>query len=153
MNYDQNWKRVLLLTPQTQATNATVSARVDTLGFAKCRISLLTIQAATNPNTVFKLTEGDTTVYSNASAIVAFTGTTNTVTDATNGYLIPADITTVGRVQTEFDVECRGRKRHLFVTLQCGASNSTCAVIADLTRATEMPNNDTERNVGVSVTG
>lgn len=164
MNYNQGWKRIAALGPGTLATNAISSARIDTIGFRQLRVTFLDpVASASNQTNVWqvaKLTESDnsTVVASNGSAIVAFTGTTNTVTDATNGYVIPAAYsgaasTSSGRVAIEMNVDLRGRKRYLLISAEPGAANSTVAVVAELTRAEEMPNTDTERNVGVSVTG
>jgi len=157
MIYAQATKNVMLHGPATAATNATASARLDTLGFRYATIEAILPKAtATNASAkwgVLKLTEADVTTVSSASALVAFTGTTNTVTDATNGYVIAAqNDTSLGQV-TKLHVDCRARKRYLFVTYQAGDSHSTVVLKAELSRAEEMPNTDTERGVGVSAIG
>ena len=150
----QDVKKVALLMA-TAATNATASARVDTLGFNYCTF-LATLPKATATNSsakwgVLKITEGDTTAVSSASAIVKLTGTTNTVTDATNGFVIAANNNTSDPQITELGVPCGGaRKRYLFVTYQAADSHSTVNLTAHLSRAMEAPNTDTERGVAVS---
>lgn len=141
----------------TASTSATASARIDTLGFRYCSVEgWLPKATATNSSAkwgVFKLTEADLTTVSSATAIVAFTGTTNTVTDATNGYVIAAHNNTSDPQATKLMVDLRGRKRYLFVTYQSDASHSTVCVKAQLSRPEEMPNTDAERGVGVSAIG
>lgn len=157
MIQEQNAKVVMLHGPATAGTAATTSARIDTLGFRYCTVEgVLPKATATNSSAkwgVFKLTEADLTTVSSASALVTFTGTTNSVTDATNGYVIAAhNDTTLGQV-TRLFVDCKARKRYLFVTFQAADSHSTVVVKCDLGRAEEMPNTDTKRGVGVSAIG
>ncbi len=144
MKSAQDIKTVVLLSPATIATNSTTSARVDTAGFKYVKIQCIH-PTGSNASTsaqwgVCKLTEADVTSVSSGSAIVAFTGTTNTVTDATNGYVITSyNNSSTARI-TEFNVDCRGRKRYLFLTIQAPASVSTVCAIAHLSAAEQMPN-------------
>ncbi len=138
----------------TAATNATASARVDTLGFDYASFrAWLPKATATNSSAkwaVLRITEADVTTVSSATAIVKLTGTTNTVTDATNGYVIAAHNNTSDPQCTKLGLDLRGRKRYLFVTYQAADSHSTCSISCSLSRAKDQPDTDTARGVGVS---
>lgn len=147
--------KVAELVMATAATSATTSARVDTLGFNYCTL-LATLPKATATNSsakwgVLKITEADVTTVSSASAIVKLTGTTNSVTDATNGYVIAANNNTSDPQVTMLGTPCGGaRKRYLFVTFQAADSHSTVNIKAILSRAAEAPDTVAERGVAVA---
>lgn len=157
MIHAQRTKTVMLHGPATAATSATASARVDTLGFRYCTFNCVLGGAATATNSsakwgVLKITDGDTTTLG-TGAIVNLTGTTNTVTDATNGFVIaPHNDTSVSQM-TKLHCNLVGRKRYLFVTYQAAASHSTVMISAELSRAEEMPNTAAEMGVGVAAIG
>lgn len=138
----------------TQATSATTSHRIDTLGYRYASLETWLPKAtATNSSAkwgVLKVTEGDLTSLTSASAIVKLTGTTNTVTDATNGYVIAAHNNTSIPQVTKLQLDLRGRKRYLFLTVQAPDSHSTVLIKAQLTRGDQTPDTDALRGVGVS---
>jgi hypothetical protein len=109
-------KPVLCFADVSATNGATQTGRVDTLGYDFLCLSLVqaTASATNTQPTVMKLTEGDTTVISNASAIVAFTGGTATSTSV--GFVIPAGNTSATTIQ-QFNVDLRGRKRYLFLSV------------------------------------
>lgn len=158
MNHALRTKTVVLHGPATAATNATASARVDCLGFRWATIEA-TLPKATATNSsakwgVLKVTDADTTTYVATNTYVALTGTTNTVTDATNGFVIGAqNDTSVGQV-SKLHVDLRGsKKRYLFVVYQAADSHSTVLIKADLSRAETMPDSTTEMGIGSYAVG
>lgn len=155
MIHAQNEKTVVLIGPGTAATNATASARVDTLGFRYATFDIFAKATATDSSakwTVLKLSEADTTTYSTNGDIATFTGTTNTVTSTSAGFVLQTNNDTTGQ-PTRLHVDLKGRKRYLFVVTQPGANGNTIFAQCRLGRGEEAPNTDTERGVAVSMIG
>lgn len=149
MKHPQNTKRIVLQAPATIASDSTTSYSFDTRGFKYARVDIVQAATATNTTTKFgvlKITEADVTNVSSATAIVALTGTTNTVTDATNGFVINAHTVTSGGTSSLF-VDLTGRKRYLFLTIQGGSSHSTICATADLSLAERAPDTVSERGL------
>ena len=150
-------KSVMLHGPATAATSATASARVDTLGYRWCTIeTILTKATATNSSAkwgVLKVTDADTTTYVATNTYVALTGTTNTVTDATNGFVIAAQNNTTDAQVGKLQVNLLGKKRYLFVVYQAADSHSTVVIKAELSRAEAMPDSATEWGAGFVAAG
>ena len=145
----QNAKSVVLFANATIASDSTTTFRFDTLGFKYSVVDIVQAATATNTTTKFgvlKITEADVTSSSSATAIVALTGTTNTVTDATNGFVINAHTNTTGGV-TKLFINHVGRKRYLFLTIQGGASHSTITAKAELYQAEQSPDSASERGL------
>lgn len=152
--------KVFKTTASAVASNATNTLLIDRLGYDYCTIDVLvggtSHTAITNKVIALAVDEGTNT--NCGDAIVALTGTTNTVTDATNGFLIVASQTAVGTYTnvTEsnyatFNIDCRNRKRYL----RCRVTPATTveiAQIARLSRAKTAPMTTTERNVKIAVT-
>ena len=106
----------LLFADISKTAAATASGVVDTKGYDFCQINLVeaTTNVVSNKPTVLKITEGDTTVLTDAAAIVAFTG--GTALSATVGFVIATGNTSVTTLTT-FNVDLRGRKRYLFLSV------------------------------------
>lgn len=158
MFHAESEKVVELLAPATVASGSTTSASVDRLGFDAARILVrLPAASATNSSAkwgVLQLSEADVTNVSSATSIVAFTGTTNSVTSSTAGFVIAAQNDTTNPQITEFCVTCVGRKRYLFLTVQSAASHSTTYGVATLARAEQTPATDAKRGPNsVSIIG
>jgi hypothetical protein len=139
----------------TIATNATAAYTIDRLGFdyAKVKVAMAPASATNSADefVVLKLMEGDTSDVSSAANITDFVGTTNS--SATTGFVIQHHNSTANPQTHEFCVDCRGRKRYLFVVAQGDADNATIYVEAELSRAKQLPNSDTKRNVALTVIG
>lgn len=114
----QNSKSVNALTPQSVGTSGVTGTTVDLLGARWAQIDVH-INSATAQPTVFKLTEGDSTS-AVTDAIVAFTGGTATSTSA--GFVIPTFDSAASQL-VRFNVDTRGRKRYLALTITAAAAH------------------------------
>jgi hypothetical protein len=142
-----------LLAPGTVASGATTSARISRAFYDYAIIDLI-FPAATATNSsakwgVISIGEDDTTAVSNATNIVAFVGTTNSVTSATAGFVIPAQNDTTNPQILRMMVDCRGRKKNLFLTVQSASSHSTVAAVVTLTRPEQLAAIDSKRGVNI----
>lgn len=150
-------KELVLVGPGTIASNATASARIDTLGFKYCEIIAVGPIASSTTSTTnhrfsaLYVSQGDSTAVSSATAIAAFTGTTNTVTAATAQFLIvPNADTSVGSaVKLGINLQ-NNRGRYLFVTYNGNSSHSTVCITAKLMQGDQGANTDSERGVSAS---
>lgn len=122
----QNSKTVNALTPQSVGTAGVTGTTIDLLGARWAQIDVH-INSATAQPTVFKLTEGDSTS-AVTDAIVAFTGGTATSTSV--GFVIPTFDSAASQV-VRFNVDTRGRKRYLALTITSAAAH-ICAARARL---------------------
>ncbi len=119
---------------------ATVTATIDRWGFDDIRLTLVmgTADVVSNKPTTLKVEEGDTT------DSTAFT--VNTVAPMTGGsvgntsgfFVIPTAITTGTNIYV-IDVDCRGRKRYLRLTV-APATTQEAVLVWELFRAKETPN-------------
>ena len=102
-----------LIVPVSCASNATATARLDTLGYDECSILVhLDSAASTTSNPAqIKVLECDTTVVNDFVAITGFDG------DATDGFVIPAVSATVGTI-VKLNFDLRRRKRYLRLLVQ-----------------------------------
>lgn len=127
----------------TISTSATSSSRIDRLGFDYAAIDvIMPVATATNSSATFgtmKLTESDTTTF--ATTAVATGGT---------DFTIPVQNDTSNPAVMRFLVDCKARKRYLFVNLQAAASHSTVTVRAELVRAEQAPITDANRGTGIT---
>jgi hypothetical protein len=114
-------KPVLCFADISKTAAATATGMVDTLGYDFLCLALKQATSSTTADqpTVMKLTEGDTTVISNAAAIVEFTGGTATSTSV--GFVIPAGNTAATTIQ-QFNVDLKKRKRYIFLTVSPGTT-------------------------------
>ena len=134
---------------QASTTNAaTASGYVDTLGSDFCTIDVITTTSnnTTNNPSVLKITEGDTTVISSASAIAIFEGD-----NTTSGWTIPAAVTS-GDWGVKYNIDLRGRKRYLFVSVS-PVTTQTITAIGNLLSNEEAAINTTRANVKALIEG
>jgi hypothetical protein len=143
-------KFVIMINAISGSTGDTISTPVagqlDTKGFKRARIFIISTTQATNkPAATLKLSESDDTT-TTVTDIVAFTGGTATSTSA--GFVIPApsSATTVSPYLL-MDVELRGRKRYLSLTI-APASTQTFTVVGMLSRGEQWA--DTAGEAGLS---
>lgn len=146
------------LTPQTVATNATNSCRIDRLGFNYAIINAaMPAATATNSSAKFgalKLMESDTTAVSDAVSVSGYIGTTNATAATTAGaveFVIPAHNDTSNRQIVQMRVPLQARKRYLFVISQAAASHQTVQVSANLFRPNVLPDTAAEAGVAAAV--
>jgi hypothetical protein len=148
----QDEKVIVLQGPGTVSTSATASVKIDTLGFDyACIDNVFPVATATNSSAkwlALSLSESDATVFSNATSIAAFSGTTNS--SSSTGFVIAAQNDTTNPQVTRMLVDCRARKRYLFVTYEGGASHSTTVITASLQRSEIAPTADSQRGLNIS---
>jgi len=103
----------------TANSNATVTATFDTVGFSRAVIELNHgASAVTTVPAVLKLSEGDTTsAYTDIDAFTAGTG-----------FTAASPSTSAGTNIYRFDVDLRGRKRHLKLTFTAAAGQGTTVI-------------------------
>lgn len=134
----------------TAATNATTTARCDTLGFRYALFEAVIPPAvATNSSAKFtslSIYEADTTIYATTNAVLL--GTTN-ATAAAGSYVLPAWNDTSNPQIVRLGIDLRGRKRYLFALIDLpDVTNYTTFVYSwRLSRAEEEPNTTTEAGV------
>jgi uncharacterized protein (DUF1778 family) len=121
---------------QSSVTNAgTASGNVDRLGFDYVRISVLlpTADVVSNKPTVLKISESDDTVVTNFANVSGFVGGTD--------FTIPNAITSATSITQPyaiFNVDCRGRKRYLKISVS-PATTQVVNAVAELGRARVTP--------------
>ena len=141
-------KAITQIAPATVATNATAAmifsklgTRGETFDHANILVNLGT--AATNSVTIttLKLQEGDTSVISNHTDIVAFTGGTATSTSV--GFVLPvAAADQDGGQVIEFSVDLSKRKKYISLELTPGQS-MVCGATAILSKSGQSIDNTT----------
>lgn len=140
-------KQVIVIN-QSSTTNAeTASGNIDTMGYDFLSLDVITTtsNAVTNNPSVLKLAESDDTVVSNFSDITEFVG------DGTGGFTIP-DAVTSGDWGVKFNVDLRGRKRYLKLSVS-PVTTQTISGIGNLTKAEQSPVSATDANVKALVEG
>lgn len=108
-------KSVLVLASTSTTNGATATGQIDTLGFKTLTldVNMTTADSTTNKLTTLKLSESDDTVATNFVDITAFTGGTNS-----GNFTLPAPSTSTNQPNLyKFNVDLRGRKRYLKVTV------------------------------------
>lgn len=147
----QPMKNVLMLRESSTATNATATGVLDCLGFDFASIDIYagTNSAVTQTHTVLKLTEGDTTVYSNSTDITKFVG------GGTGGFTLPNVATQTADVKSlKFNVDCRTRKRYLFAAITpSGTAAQVVTMVANLGRGEIVPVTASDCNALLLVNG
>jgi hypothetical protein len=130
-------KPVLCFSDVSTTAAGTATGRVDTLGYNFLQLNLLeaTANVVSNKPTVLKITESDTTNLTDAVAIVKFTGGTATSTSV--GFVIAAANTSATSI-TSFNIDLRGRKRYLFLSVS-PATTQIVGAWGFLARAKEAP--------------
>jgi hypothetical protein len=105
-------KADIMITPVSITNGGTASGYIDTLDYEEIWIALTqgTTNTTSNNLSLCSITEGETTVISDASAITALTG------DGVGGFTIPAGNTSDPQVYLFHINKSRGpRKRYLFL--------------------------------------
>lgn len=132
------------------STNGTF--RVDTLGFNYCMLTFNTpVAAATNSSAqiaVLDINESDA-ADTNTVAVSGLAGTVGTA--ASSQFVIPVHNDTANPACVPLFINLNGRKRYLQISFTPGASNTSFAINAILSRAYQAPNTNAERGVGGSV--
>jgi hypothetical protein len=138
-------KQVIAIDGASTTNAGTATGMIDTLGYSYATIDIKTSTSnnVTNNPSVLKLTEGDTTAITSASAVSGFTGDTD--------FTIPAAVTS-GSWGAKFNVDLRGRKRYLFVSVS-PVTTQTIDAVANLFRGEDAPNDATKAGVKVLVEG
>ena len=138
-------KQVVVILDGAVTNGETVTGVVDTLDydFMTMDICLSTADSVSNNPSTLKLTELDTNVISSAATFGSFEGDT--------GFTIPACVT-AGDYGVKFNVDLRGRKRYIFLTVT-PLTTQVVAAVANLTKGTEAPVNTTRANVVALVEG
>lgn len=115
----QNDKGLIVIAYASIATSATTTAQIDTLGYGYCTIDIMYDSSATPSNTprVMTLAEDDTTVVTNFTDITEFVGGT--------AFTIP--VMTASAQMVRFNVDLRGRKRYLELSLNASAGAALIA--------------------------
>lgn len=143
-------KIVVPLTPVTVTAAATITGQIDTLGYDYAEVVLVMSQlAATSQPTMVGMAESDiaTTVFTDATAIIAATGGAATTTAV--AFVIPAQSTVVtSRYTIKWNVDLHGRKRYLDVKIIASAdADQDVVCIARLSKGEKGPVNSTDAGV------
>jgi hypothetical protein len=117
----QDSKIGIAFVPLAGDTTVTSTAFIDTLGYDYAGVVItMSSTHATNAVTfdAISIAEADvssSTAVSTMSSIVALTGTTNTVTSTSAGFVIPKGNSSVASV-LRFNIDTKARKRYLFIS-------------------------------------
>ena len=148
----EDTKMVVVTAPAAIVDDASLTTNViDTRGYGECLVSVI-LGATDIALTACKLQEADaasdaTTLTSGADVTGAIYGTS---TDASGAVVALPTATDDGKIFT-FRVKCGGsRKRYLkpVVTFGNGTSGGFATVIAMLSKASILPNSNTEKGIG-----
>lgn len=140
-------KQVIAISQASTTNAATASGNIDTLEYEYATIDVImaTSNVVSNNPSVLKLAESDDTVVSNFADITAFVG------DGASGFTIPNSVT-AGNWGVKFNVDLRGRKRYLKVSVS-PLTTQVITCIANLFRGDVAPVNTTDANVKALVNG
>lgn len=134
-------KVAVVISPVSKTNGATATGTVDCKGFDFVTLDLVaaTADTASNKPSVLTLTEGDTT-----SAFATFSGCVSG-TD----YTIPSASTSAAQVY-KFNLDLRGRKRYLKLTVSPRTTQIVCA-LANLHKGDKAPINTTRSGAAMQV--
>lgn len=140
-------KLTMMIEPQTLASAATVTGRVDTRGFdfAVIDVSMSTVNDTTNVPTTFNLLESDDTVVTNHTALAPF------VAGGAGGWTMPT-LSLANFSNIKFNVDLRHVHRWLRMTI-APLTNITLSATCNLFRADETPIAAATAGVTVLVSG
>lgn len=138
-------KQTYIIEPQTLASAATVTGRVDTRGFdfAVIDVAMSTVNDTTNNPTTFELLESDDTVVTNHTALTTFQDGV--------GWTCPT-LSLANFSTFKFNMDLRHVHRWLRVVV-APLTNITLSATCNLFRADESPIDATKANVTVLVNG
>ena len=141
-------KQVTMINQASTTNAATASGNVDTLGFGGGRLKISVLMATSNDTTnnpsVFKLSECDTTVVTDFANISGTVGDTD--------WTIPTSETAATNTPAQymFDVDLRGRKRYIKISIS-PVTTQVITAIANLYRGDEDPVSATEAGVAAVI--
>ena len=140
-----NSRQAILICDAGVTNGETVTGYVDTIDYDYMTMDVVlgTSDTATNNPSTLRLTEGDTTVVSNAATFGSFVGDT--------GFTIPNCVTS-GTWGVKFNVDLRNRKRYIFLTVTPLTTQAVVGV-ANLFKGGEAPDGTTQANVKALVYG
>jgi hypothetical protein len=146
---DMRWLTVVA--PQTVATNATASARIDLVDLGTpgdlAIVATMPAASATNASakwTVLAIAAADTTTFSTSNTISGLVGTTNT-TAAAGQFVLPGNNNTALGQKIILTVRNPGRfGRYFFIQYQGAASNNTVQIDAIGGHPRELPSPSSE---------
>lgn len=147
MNHAQSSKTVAKIGDADTATNATFTHAIDTLGYAYASIDIVFEASTATTDDVanaLKLGEGDSTT--------AYTDITAFVGGGSGGFTIPGTSDTSAANIVRFNLDLRGRKRHLQVSATPAFATRVVSV-ARLGKAHVGPVTATETGVSAVVNG
>lgn len=137
MIHAQHEKHVVLIAPVSLATDATATGQVDCLGFNYLAVDVIqdTAADATNNPTVMKLSESDITDASGFSDITAMVG------DGVGGFTVGNHDTAATEVGNphRLNLDLKGHKRYIRLTLTSGGAATLSAAMAHLSRGEDGP--------------
>jgi hypothetical protein len=145
----QNVAKFLPINGASTTNAGTASGNIDRLGYDYITIDVLmaTSDNVTNKPSVLKLSESDDTVVTNFVNVSGFVGGT----DFTIPNAITAATSITGPFAT-FNVDCKGRKRYLKVSVS-PVTTQIITAIAQGFRAEQAPVGATAQNATVVVNG
>jgi len=134
-------KQAIIISQASTTNGATATGYVDTLGYDYLTVDVITStsNAASNNPSVLKLGEGDTTA--------SFSDVSGTVGDT--DWTIPDSVTS-GNWGVRFNVDLRGRKRYVNVSLS-PTTTQVVTALGTLHRGDESPSSATEAGVKARV--
>lgn len=135
------------LLPAKSYTNAgTAKSQFSRDGYDYAKVMIHFGALATNADvpTVMKISESDDTVVTNAVAIVALTGGTQTSTSV--GFVIPATAV-LGESVVELNIDLRKRKRYLMLDITSGTTTVVFGAIVELGRAKQSPDTTATKSI------
>jgi hypothetical protein len=141
-----NAKKVLPIFQASTTAAGTASGNIDRLGYDFVTIDVLlpTADVVSNKPTVLKISESDDTVVTNFVNVSGFVGGTD--------FTIPNAITaatSITQPYATFNIDCRGRKRILKVSVS-PATTQVVNAVAHLTRAEQSPPTSAQATVVVN---
>lgn len=138
-------KTIMAISPISKTNGATATGTIDTLGadFVTIDVHTTTADTTTNKLTVLKISESDTTDATNFSDITALVG------GGASGFTIPNPVTSGDNLH-KFNIDARGRKRYLKVTVT-PPTTQTITAIANLAANEQAPITASKAGVNVLV--
>jgi len=138
-------KTILAISPTSVTNAATATGSIDTLGahFATIDVTETTADVVSNSPSVLKISESDITDSTGYSDITALVG------GGAGGFTIGNDSTTAQNLR-KFNVDLRGRKRYLKVTVS-PRTTQTITAIAQLMLMEQAPVSAAKAGVSVLV--
>lgn len=140
MIFGQTDKVVVVIKPQSIATDATATGSFDTLGYSYAQLDVVldSSAAVSNNPAVLAVSEGDTTT--------AYTDVTALVGDGSGGFTVP-NVHTANATVVRLNIDLKKRKRYLKLSQTSGGAANISTTIARLSRAAVQPDTTTEAGV------